>query len=105
MWPAAVGPRPLRRIPALAVATHLALVRELRQDAIEVVRLDSHVTGELGDRDAGSRSHQFHRLSRAGVVALAATARAATATGAVRGRCGNASPRRLGDRARRAHVV
>src|SRR5215212_3619292 len=62
-------------VPAAAALGDLPLLGERRHDAIQVVLLDPHRVGELGDGDAGARLDQLERLHGA----RAAAARAAAA--------------------------
>ena len=46
-------------MPALAVALDLAVVDQARHDAVEVVRLDTELLGDPGDRDPGLTTHEL----------------------------------------------
>ena len=47
---------------------------EAGQHAVEVVLLDAHLLGDLGDRDAGAGAHELERLLGAGAAAARAPA-------------------------------
>src|SRR3954454_18516028 len=93
------GPRLRRihRLPAPALLADQALLLERREHPVEVVLLDAHLLGDLGDRDAGLGPHRVQRLlaARAGTARAPATpvatarrsagARAARTTGRRRG--------------------
>src|SRR3954452_15568735 len=82
-------------VPATPGFRDLALLGEAGHDAVEVVLLDPHRLGELGDGDAGAGLHEVQRLVGAG----AAAARAAAAAGArALGAAGARAPWRRGGR-------
>src|SRR4051812_18481518 len=90
---AGVRSRRLARVPATPRLRDLAVLGEAGHDAVEVVLLDPHRLGELGDGDPGAGLHQVERLVRA----RAAAARAAAAAGAgALGATGARAPRRGG---------
>ena len=62
-------------VPAAALLGDQAVLGQAGQHAVEVVLLDPHRLGELGDRDPGPRAHELERL----LGARAAAARAAAA--------------------------
>ena len=73
---------PLRRflrVPAPSVLRDEAVLGQSRQYAVEVVLLDAHLLGELGDRDPGALLDERQCLGAARAAALGAAA----ATGAV----------------------
>src|SRR3954469_15417310 len=72
--------RRLERVPAAAVLADEAVLLERRQDAVEVVLLDAHRLGHLGDRDAGACAHELERLLGARAAAARPPAPAARAT-------------------------
>ena len=53
-------------MPAAAGLDDLALLGEAGHHAVEVVLLDPHRLGELGDGDARAGAHQLERLQRRG---------------------------------------
>ena len=59
--------------PALTVALDLAFLLQLGQHAIEVIRFDPHLLGDLRDRDPGRALHELERLVGARGAAAAAT--------------------------------
>src|SRR5688500_6488018 len=71
-------------MPPLARLGDLALLLQVRDDAVEVVLLDAHLLGHLGDGDAGPRLAQPERLL--GTVARALGP--AATPGAARGLAG-----------------
>src|SRR3954447_4632246 len=72
--------RRLERVPAAAVLADEAVLLQRGQDAVEVVLLDAHRLGHLGDRDAGAGPHELERLLRARPAAARAPAPAARPT-------------------------
>src|SRR4051794_18149380 len=64
----------LAGVPPTATLGDLALFGEGGHDAIQVVLLDPHRLGELGDRDAGARFDELQRLHGAGAAATRAAA-------------------------------
>src|SRR3954454_19506948 len=82
-------------MPAAALLAHEAVLLERGQHAVQVVLLDAHRLGHLGDGDAGARPHELERL----LGARAAAARPAAPAAAARAARGAA---RAGGRARRA---
>src|SRR3954451_9040419 len=99
-----MGPRPIETtlaplrlgpgMPATPALRHLALLGEAGHHAVEVVLLDPHRVGELGDGDPGAGLDEVERLVGAG----AAAARAAAATAARALRAGGARTARSGRR-------
>ena len=88
-------------VPAAALLAHLARpAASAGEHAVEVVLLDAHRLGDLGDRDAGARAHELERLlgARAAAARAPAPAGAATRGAAARG----AARARAGATARRA---
>src|SRR3954452_20327154 len=65
-------------VPATPRLRDLALLREAGHDAVEVVLLDPHRLGELGDGDPGAGLDEVERLvgARAAAARPAAAARA-----------------------------
>src|SRR5436190_1490201 len=53
----------LLRMPAPAVLADEAVLLEAGQHAVEVVLLDAHLLGHLGDRDPGPGTHELERLT------------------------------------------
>ena len=88
-------------VPATPGLRHFPVLGEAGHHAIEVVLLDAHRLGELGDGDPGAGLHQVERLDGAGAGALGpAAAAAAGALGAAgagapggRGGGGRCAPR------------
>src|ERR1700679_2427116 len=64
-------------MPAAALLLYLLFLLETREDAVQVVLLDAHLGGELGDRDPGLATDELQGLSGTRATALA-TARTAT---------------------------
>src|SRR5690348_14880464 len=62
----------LAGVPALALAAHLTLGGQLRKHPVEVVGLDAHRLGDLGNGDTGLLAHQLEGLVGPGVTATAA---------------------------------
>src|SRR3954447_14657511 len=87
--------RRLERVPAAALLADEAVLLERGQDAVQVVLLDAHRLGHLGDGDAGARPHELERLlgARAAAARPAAPAAAAAAR-AAGGAAGGAGPPR-----------
>lgn len=79
-------------VPAPPLLAHLALALKPGQHAVEVVLLDPHLLGDLGDGDAGSALHELERLVSTGARA---TRPAAPATGRTRGVTGRPRLRRV----------
>src|SRR3954468_10459778 len=67
-------------MPAAPLLADEAVLLERRQDAVEVVLLDAHRLGHLGDRDAGARAHELERLLGARAAAARPPAPTARAT-------------------------
>src|SRR4051812_37951883 len=88
-------------VPATPRLRDLALLREAGHDAVEVVLLDPHRVGELGDGDPGAGLDEVERLVGAG----AAAARAAAAGAARALRAAGARAPRSGRRGRGLAVV
>ena len=91
-------------VPPATRLRHLALVGEAGHHAVEVVLLDAHRLGELGDGDARAGLHQLERLDgasarslRAPAAAGAAALRAGLAGAARGGRGGRGSWARSAD--------
>src|SRR3954447_13982437 len=87
--------RRLERVPAAALLADEAVLLERGQDAVQVVLLDAHRLGHLGDGDAGARPHQLERLLGARAAAARPAAPAAAAPAAARaagGAAGCAGP-------------
>ena len=51
-------------VPASTLLSDLLFLLEPRQDAVQVVLLDAHLGGELGNRDARLTLHERQRLER-----------------------------------------
>src|SRR5665213_3277951 len=58
-------------MPAAALLLQFPFLLETGQDAVEVVLLDAHLGGQLGDGDAGLSLHERERLTRARAAAFA----------------------------------
>src|SRR4051812_49593307 len=80
------GRRTLHRVPAPAFLADEPLLLEAGEHPIEVVLLDAHLLGDLGDRDAGVVLHQLHRLLAARARAARPAALAVAGAGAGGGR-------------------
>src|SRR3954469_12414970 len=94
--------RRLERVPAAAVLADEAVLLKRRQDPVEVVLLDAHRLGHLGDRDAGALAHELERL----LGARAAAARPpAPAAAAARGAAGRTAARAAPAACRRASAT
>ena len=96
-------------VPAAPGLHHLALFGEVGHDPVEVVLLDAHRVGELGDGDAGARAHELEGLDRARARALGPAAAAVAAArggasggGAAAGAAASHSARRARARPARA---
>ena len=72
-------------VPAAALLLYLFFLLQAREHAVEVVLLDTHLGGQLGDRDAGLSLHERQRLGRARAAAFAPSGFAARLR--VRRRC------------------
>src|SRR4051812_48833080 len=84
---AGVRSRRLARVPATPRLRDLAVLGEAGHDPVEVVLLDPHRLGELGDGDPGAGLDELERLVGAGAAAARAPAAAgARALGAARAR-------------------
>lgn len=92
-------------MPALTVTLHLTLLNEPRHDAVQVVRLDAHRLGQVGNRDARPRAHELESLIGTSVTSppAAGPTRSATrpplaarCTPAASGRAGRAGRRPSG---------
>src|SRR3954468_1833983 len=84
-------------MPAAPLLADEAVLLERRQDAVEVVLLDAHRLGHLGDRDAGALADELERLLRARAAPTRTPAPAAAAARAAAGRPaarGASAPRR-----------
>ena len=79
-------------MPAAPLLAHLAVALEAGEDAVQVVLLDAHALGELGDGDPRLRADELERLRRA----RSTTTRSGSGTGR-RGR-----PRGSGTRGKQA---
>src|SRR3954470_16979103 len=88
--------RPLDRVPAAAVLADEAVLLQRGQHAVEVVLLDPHRLGHLGDRDAGARADELERLL--GARAAAAGPSAPPAAGAAAAAAAPAAPGRAAAR-------
>src|SRR4051794_38315052 len=82
-------------MPAAPLLAHETVLLQRGQDAVEVVLLDAHRLGHLGNRDAGARAHELERLLRARPAAARAPAPPArAAAGPAPGRAAAAGPAR-----------
>src|SRR3954465_15383237 len=70
-------------MPAAALLADPPVLLQARQDAVQVVLLDAHLLGHLGDRDAWARPDELERLL--GACAAAARPAAPAATVGARG--------------------
>jgi len=68
------------RVPAAPLLGHLVFLLQAREHAVEVVLLDAHLRGQLGNRDTRLTLHEGERLGRARAAAFA-PARASTTGG------------------------
>jgi hypothetical protein len=68
------------RMPALALAFDLSVGGQPGHYAIEIVRFDTHLLRDLGDRDPGRRAHKLKRLIGSRTTSAAATRPAGTTT-------------------------
>ena len=91
-------------VPPAPGLRHLPLLGEAGHHAIEVVLLDAHRLGELGDGDARAGLHQLERLDGAGAGALGPAAAAGAGALGAPGAAARAS-RSAAGAARRAVVV
>src|SRR3954447_8094008 len=72
-------------MPALAIPLDLAVLHQLGHDAVQVVRLDLQLLGDLGNGDPRTRAHQVQGLGGtriAGTPATRSTRAPARAAGA-----------------------
>src|SRR6185312_7899365 len=69
-----------RRMPALALAPDLSIGGQPGHDAVEIVRFDTHLLRDLGDRDPGRRTHKLERLVGPRATPAAAPRPAGTST-------------------------
>ena len=77
----------LRALPAAAVLDDEAIGGEAGQHAVQVVLLDAHLLGDLGDRDPGVGGDELERLlgARAAALRTAAALAVRSAASAWRG--------------------
>jgi hypothetical protein len=76
------------RMPAATVLADLLFLLQAWQYAVEVVLLDAHLGGQLGDRDAGLPGHEGKRLGASLAGALAPAHSAQSSWLGTRLRCG-----------------
>src|SRR5947207_11716457 len=70
---------PLRlRVPAAPALCDLAFTFQAGKNAVEVVLLDPHLRGQLGDRDARLPFHEGERFDCAGPAPFTASSAAAS---------------------------